>query len=373
MLTRHLYSLDEVVAALQLCLRFRRNDEASFWIWELVRSHEIDLAHATLKQTWLDFGGGWFADTILESGPPPASDTTAWLNLLNTVVQAIENAGTASSVPLMCCTAAQPQRPCVTPLKGLRVVSAAAKSFAATLDEAEGMTRDQAGLWFVGLATATKPQDVAWLLQAVAPILSADATWAALESIAVLKAKTLSPAIRTAATSHPVSQMQYQVTAAMILWTPVPATVECRPNLFSWDEYDANQGRRKARRYPIPLMALHAGTTRGQLPTSETNLDEIRDPVPYLPEGCAYWRTVLQATKGLKIKNGAIVFANAETKESFYTAPFPDDLPDEWSADDQQKSHGAGCAESAPAPPPVPPVREESVTDLDAALTIHLS
>jgi hypothetical protein len=272
----------------------------------------------------------------------------------------------------MCLTAAQPQRPDVTPLKGLRIASAAAKSFAATLDAAEGMTRDQAGLWFVGLATTTKMQDVAWLLQAAAPILSADAVWSALESIAVLKAKTLPPAIRTVATSHPVSQMQYQITAAMILWTPVPEKVECRSCLFSWAEYDANQGRRKARRYPIPPMALHAGTTRGQLPTTETNIDELRDPVPYLPEGCAYWRTVLQTTKGLKIKNEAIVFANAATKESFYTVHFPDDLPDEWSADDQQKSHGTGCSESAPATPPVPPVREESVADLDAALTIRL-
>ncbi len=49
MLTRNLYELDEVVAALQLCLR-TVNQQAYFWAWELYISEEN--LHV-LQESWL--------------------------------------------------------------------------------------------------------------------------------------------------------------------------------------------------------------------------------------------------------------------------------------------------------------------------------
>ena len=364
-LTRHLYALDEVVAALQLCLRFRRNDETPFWLWELVRSNETALAHTTLRQSWLDFGGGWFAPSMLTSVPPPATDTDAWLQLLNTVTQAIELAGTASSVPLMLRTATATKRPATTPLTGLR--AADARAFISTLDPAEGMTPNQAGMWFSALSAAIRTantHDAAWLLQAAAPILSADAVWTALRLLDSDKRhERIQDTLRSTATAHPVSQTQHQITAALLLvGQPAMCDEPSRPCPYSWAEYDAKLGRRAARRFPIPPMALHAGTTRGQLSADESNLEQLRDPVPYFPEACAYWRTVLQTTPDVELEEDGVAFADDDASDRFYAAHFPDDIPDEWSAEDQQKSHGNGCAATALASPPTPPVREESLT-----------
>jgi hypothetical protein len=40
--------------------------------------------------------------------------------------------------------------------------------------------------------------------------------------------------------------------------------------------------------------------------------------------------------------SGACYFPNDDVLESFYDRFFPDDIPDEWSAADQCKSHGPG-------------------------------
>ena len=48
MLTRNLYEIDEVVAALQLCL-WKRWPQAMFWAWELFVSEEMDTLKKTLK------------------------------------------------------------------------------------------------------------------------------------------------------------------------------------------------------------------------------------------------------------------------------------------------------------------------------------
>jgi hypothetical protein len=349
-LTRHLYSLDEVVSALQVCLRFRRNDEAAFWLWELVRSDEPTLALQTLQQIWLDFGGGRYAQEILAAKPTMDVD---WLQLLSTTIQAIEHAGTASSVPLLLRTVKGP-RPGTTPVKGLK--AAGARPFMAALDPAEGMTRDQAGMWFLALNAAIQatrdPVDATWLIQAAAPILSAEAIWTALQLI-----HPIDPVVRAAATPHPVSQIQYQLTAMLLMLNPRDPPK--RPLCLRWSDYDIQLGRRAARKFPIPAMALHVGTTRGQLPTDATNIAIVRVPKSHLSEGCAFWRAALR-----KIRD--------PNSEAFHAAYFPDDIPDEWSADDQQKSHGAGLGPNAPLTP-TPALREEPVADLDAALTIRLT
>ena len=47
-------------------------------------------------------------------------------------------------------------------------------------------------------------------------------------------------------------------------------------------------------------------------------------------KGCPFWDTALES------------IVDDETKEAFYEKYFPDDIPDEWSLEDQKKSHGFG-------------------------------
>ena len=131
----------------------------------------------------------------------------------------------------------------------------------------------------------------------------------------------------------------------------------------TWATRIEEVGRRRARLYAIPAEALHSQTTRGRIPRKYTNIDDVRDPVQVLSEGCTFWQKTLQI-HGIEIDEttGATVFPDDTALESFYDVHFPDDIPDEWSMEDQLKSHGRGVQESAPPAPENLPVRETPVS-----------
>jgi hypothetical protein len=72
------------------------------------------------------------------------------------------------------------------------------------------------------------------------------------------------------------------------------------------------------------------------MPRTTTNIEEIREPLTAL-HGSPYWDTIAAEFGGWKP-----IYKNDASKEAFYDLYFPDDIPDEWSAADQEKSHGRG-------------------------------
>lgn len=61
-------------------------------------------------------------------------------------------------------------------------------------------------------------------------------------------------------------------------------------------------------------------------------------PVTFLQNGTSFWKNVLYS-HNIHISK-ELEFPNDEAIESFYTRYFPDDIPDEWSIQERQKSHG---------------------------------
>jgi hypothetical protein len=367
-LTRHLYELDEVVSALQTCLR-NKWPRAPFWLWELVVSGEHALAHRTVIDIWYECGGGWFTPTVV--GSPVPNDTTGWLRLLTTTEAAIERAGSVNAVAFLHRTRAARRPGATPPAKSPALVEyrmSRAKAFVAALDDAEEIDRALATDWVIALEFAVRLHqrvDAAWLIHGVAPVLSADGIWTALTMIGI--AAPAVAALRASATPHPISQLLSQINAVLIMGasdedreimcgTPPPPH-----HAHTWADYDTRLGRRTARIYAIPADALHQGTTRGRLPARYTNIDEIREPKPLLPEACAFWRTALRECGAREDPTtGALAFPDDDMLEECCDRWFPDDVPDEWSAADQQKSHGRGCAGSAP-PAPFIAIRDEPI------------
>ena len=140
-----------------------------------------------------------------------------------------------------------------------------------------------------------------------------------------------------------------------------------------WQTWTDQAGRRIARLHTIPAEALHAATTRGALPRKYTNIADVRDPVALLVEGCAFWRSATAAV-GIVYDPDAetIEFPDDDVLEAFYQRYFPDDIPDEWPTIDQERSHGRGCKETARAPDPDPPVREEPISRRAWLLATHV-
>lgn len=362
-LTRHLYEMDEVVSALQVCLR-TNSCRALFWIWELVQSEEASLAFRTINDAWLLWGGG-YDPSIVSVGEATSPDI--WIVHMMRVQRAIQMAGRRNALRLLNEVAAMPGRPNLTPPAATAARQArrtkGAAAFVASLDPAETLDRNEAASFWISLDSACRQKsvvDALWLLQAATPILSADAIWSAI-CIATRSSLSLAPGtpgtplavLQAAATPHPESQLLHQAAAILLLSSsnrdtmieaPLCSTRPPPPVFVKdWETWTMDLGRRAARRYAIPDAALHSKTARGQITAAYTNIADIREPVSGLPVGCAWWRRVC-AEMGLTSDplSGACYFPNDDVLESFYDRFFPDDIPDEWSAADQCKSHGPG-------------------------------
>lgn len=365
-LTRNLYSMDEVVSALQISLR-SGNGRAFFWLWELAVSLESPAALTAAHDAWLLWGGGH--DPFLLTLRPP--DTAAAAHTLMWRVQnAIQAAGSLNAQRLLTETAdlespppLQPLTPAITPIPPLPLPLPPPP-------ENDDDPDYGPHLW-TALCRAVQfhsRRNACWYLHAANAALCADTVWLFLHALVPLTATPppQQPLLATAlttlqrhATPHPESQLLHQAAALLILCdptttalTPLPkppaAALSCR----EWDTWTARVGRRAARLHSIPPAALHQATTRGAISAAYTNVGELRDPGPALLTGCRFWREATAAAGAIYDPDADVLrFPDDDVLEFFYSTYFPDDIPDEWSLADQHKSHGTGCAETAPPPP----------------------
>ena len=104
--------------------------------------------------------------------------------------------------------------------------------------------------------------------------------------------------------------------------------------LLSVNSWIKKQGQRQGRIYFIEKEALYG------ICSSEPSLEEIYNIYPLLKKATPFWQRIVA---GYNINDDT-------AKEEFYSDWFPDDIPDEWSLEDQQKSHRkeAGAKEIDP-------------------------
>jgi hypothetical protein len=380
-LTRHFYEMDEVIAALQLCLRGYHGytTRALFWAWELIVSDEPGTALSTIRTTWLAYGGG-IDPTLMKLNP---TNPDEWIALVLRANEAIHKARDMTAHRFLSTTAAAPTRPHKQPPPQLSAALfkqakpqqpqtvAAPPIFRAAMAN-EALDLDDGLAWWSALEHAIRAAsrtDACWLLQAAQPTLSSDIIWLALQTTAPADVAPIISLLHAAIEQYdPVQQAMAQATIVLLAcMTPeerAAALMPEQPALFAyrrnWVEWTEQLGRRAARKWPIPPEALHPETTRGGLEFKYTNLMEVYDPVQLMGEACMFWRKQLLAYQiEVDEEDNSVAFPDDDTFERFYDTYFPDDIPDEWSLDDQQKSHGRGVKKPAAHPAPLPPIREE--------------
>lgn len=101
----------------------------------------------------------------------------------------------------------------------------------------------------------------------------------------------------------------------------------------SLSEWRLVEGRRHRRVFPIPPECLYMKTARGNISNKETTISNIYAINDLTVGGCPFWERVLEEEAP---------WLGDERKECFWELYFPDDIPDEWSKEDQEKSHGRG-------------------------------
>ena len=382
-LTRNLYELDEVTAALQLCL-MKGWSRAIFWLCELVLSKEEETAQQILQDLWLRSGGGH---------DPFLFDETSWANKGTRVAAAIKAAGSLNAMRFLERTTALAHRPTVTPLAATPATQVRrvqrATAFVASLPTDETIDRTEAAHWWISFDAACRQHsrtDAIWLLQAIQPLLCADSIWSAIKiagrgstlthtalaalgkMATVCKSDSQQVLCQTNAVLLLCSSTKERETEILVKPTELPSYKR------DWATWTETAGHRNARIHEIPVDALHASTVRGSMPFKYTNIGDVRDPVVLLSEGCRFWQEALEA-HGITAdeETGAVVFPDDDVLEQFYERYFPDDIPDEWSAADQKKSHGRGCQETAkPSWLMEPVLMEEQVSQRSWNLGIHV-
>lgn len=104
-------------------------------------------------------------------------------------------------------------------------------------------------------------------------------------------------------------------------WLPFSSHLRFTEIIASWRELTM----RKRRVYTIPYDCLFGMTWRGM---GGDTTNELQNLTKEVFQQSSYW----------KVK---ACWETDEEKEKFYQTYFPDDIPDEWSREDQEKSHGA--------------------------------
>ena len=90
---------------------------------------------------------------------------------------------------------------------------------------------------------------------------------------------------------------------------------------------------RKRRIYSIPTDCLYLFTKRGNMPACETTDMDLTHHLEENLHGSRFWDEYLSSLDGTDLQ-----------REEFYDTFFPNDIPDEWSRKDREKSHGAGVS-----------------------------
>jgi hypothetical protein len=104
-------------------------------------------------------------------------------------------------------------------------------------------------------------------------------------------------------------------------------------------EWNHMIGRQSYRIYSIPSACLYGTTQRGRTKWSHSTIHQLYDIESHLL-GCPFWEEAL--SNHAVIDQGAIQWKSDQNMEEFYDTYFPDDIPDEWTKVEKQKSHGDG-------------------------------
>jgi len=318
--TRHFYRIDEVCAALEYEIHRKRIIESFFWTQELIDSEEVDSIKETLLKAWFHNIG------------------LANINIINNILSITIDSDIIEIVNIMI----QSKRDITLPvmfLHGLVFNTYTNTNISFNLPE-DLIQPDTKLETFIRACCLGKYLD-AWILSLIISKEQFDKyipiiikyKYINLDISKLLEVENIyakCSLIGIACNSSEQDMISYkQIDEDYIL------------HINTWKYL---LGKRKRRIYDIPKECLYGRTYRGTLTYKETNLSELYDPQQLL-EGQLIYEEFIQ------LYNSFDDFKKRDTDyESFMDWYFPDDIPDEWSLEDQKKSHGNGINQSSDTP-----------------------
>ena len=343
-LSRHFYSLDEVQAALLYTTSRNNPTEALFWCQEMLLSGCVGEAISTLFQSWLWNTGPMRLQWLVDAWKSLSSDELTEDDVLLATyrLSSIHHTNRDNSLwNILTLTTKSPnEMPDTVTRKTPSVIP----------------SEDPKEVYFVRAMFQGKARAAWWISQ----FIEEEQVWVLLDWFAenvhtqfqdqykvclealksyeqLLGYKSAEYDIITRCAS--VLMMCIQPDRQEQSFKPLANEID-KSNSQMLNELAASVGRRDRRVYQIPTSCLYGTTLRGRSKWSQSNFIQLYNVEKYLV-GCPFWDDALSEYADVN-DNGNIQWHSDDKIEEFYDKYFPDDIPDEWSKKDQQKSHGDG-------------------------------
>jgi hypothetical protein len=344
-LSRHFYSLDEVLSSLLYTTSHNTPGEALFWCQELVLSGSISEAISTLFQSWLWHTGPmrlqWLVN-VWRSSLITEELTEDDILLATYRLAAIhQNQRDNSLWNILVLTMENPSK----------MPDRVTRKTPPICDEIV----DKKELYFIRAMFQGKARSAWWISQ----YLAVDRVWVLLNwflknipSVFKEEYKVCLEALQNYELLLGYKSAEYDIivrcAAINMMCIPhkrqelsfkVEPEIDMR-NAQILNELELSVGRRERRVHKIPTACLYGTTVRGRLNWTQNNYTQLYNIEKYLI-GCPFWDEVILKYANV-LNSGTIQWHSNDTMEKFYDKYFPDDIPDEWTLLDQQQSHGDG-------------------------------
>jgi len=336
MLTRHLYSHDEVIASAIWRLRCKDTREAAFWVKEMIDSEMFDEIHEVLYKSWIWYFGIERLEVLHQIHRIFHADhETTEEEILSLVIGMCSLQQDASVSALLIIGAADSISK--TQFDHFHTVPKLAAFFdkevcseleiSALSSLWQGKIR--LGWWFLR-SLWLQNADRVWLLLDKMADIQFGSNPHLRKTLTLLKENTVCTwSSRAAAVCcfslNKKSLKKSESSFMRLIWPDCIAE-----EIQSWRSLE---GKRKRRVYTIPSSALYWLTKRGQMCQTQSNLRKLYCGKWQDLRGIPFWERVLAEEEP---------WLDDDHLEQFWDTYFPDDIPDEWSLADQQKSHGSG-------------------------------
>ena len=289
MFTRHFYRYDEVRAALLYAIVRGRPLETAFWCQEFLDSDLTDELWATLVEAWL-----WFCLTSNPHWITYRREDDPHLAAYRLAVGPKDN----SLWAVLCINPQEmPDTLCANvPPKMELTKSSLERYLGIALHQRKGLAACWAAL---RLGSEVKEPNYASVLR--------ENLQSKLHPLIGIPDPVLLCASALWISSLDIAKMDAPMSEEVLMW------------IGKWSALTSKRARRA---FAIPVECLYGITDRGCMSQKMSTIGELR------------------SIHDLLVAEREIISDDA--LETFYVSTFPDDIPDEWSLEDQEKSHGPG-------------------------------
>jgi len=325
MFTRHFYEVEEVLLAMEWCIKRGRVKEAVFWCLELLESELQDLVIDKLFHIWIwHIGLGCLSVLPLLISLSIENDVIQLVCSLTCLPKEARDRSILVLLQYASSDRKEPDRtsdfPHLEPLFQQLQCSMLEKAFLRSVYQGKSRLAFDLSrpLW------QENPSRVFTLLHKIQEQKQKNENLAEILTVFEVYHASSWPARACA-----VASVCLELKRIKRSFVPPPCKLpsEVEEAIHEWKSLT---GRRKRRLFAIPSECLYRISERGCMSNQETTLKKLYQ---LSLEGCPFWNRVLEEEAP---------WLSDERKEAFYELYFPDDIPDEWSAADQEKSHGYG-------------------------------